>query len=132
MIFRQFRALRRGHNERQQICELAHGRVSHRVLSFFDSARKMIDGPYVFSTHVGKKPVVLFVLCWKTNITRTSKKTVLEPREEVVLANFLFNNSISVPLLRVLTDRGTEYCGNPEHHEYELSLAVEDIDHIRT
>jgi len=32
----------------------------------------------------------------------------------------------------VLTDRGTEYCGNPEHHEYELYLALEDIDHTRT
>ena len=29
-------------------------------------------------------------------------------------------------------DRGTEYCGNPEHHEYELYLALEDIDHSRT
>lgn len=37
-----------------------------------------------------------------------------------------------IPLLRVLTDRGTEYCGNPERHEYELYLAVEDIDHSRT
>jgi hypothetical protein len=32
----------------------------------------------------------------------------------------------------VLTDRGTEFCGNPEHHEYELYLAIEDIDHTRT
>jgi len=23
-------------------------------------------------------------------------------------------------------------CGNPEHHEYDLYLAVEDIDHSRT
>jgi transposase InsO family protein len=37
-----------------------------------------------------------------------------------------------ISLTRVLTDRGTEYCGNPEHHEYELYLAVEDIDHTRT
>jgi transposase InsO family protein len=37
-----------------------------------------------------------------------------------------------IALSRVLTDRGTEYCGNPEHHEYELYLAVEDIDHTRT
>lgn len=37
-----------------------------------------------------------------------------------------------ISLLRVLTDRGTEYCGNPERHEYELYLAVEDIDHSRT
>src|SRR5262245_47859064 len=35
-------------------------------------------------------------------------------------------------LLRVLTDRGSEYCGNPERHEYELYLAIEDIDHSRT
>lgn len=33
---------------------------------------------------------------------------------------------------RVLTDRGTEYCGAPDRHEYELYLAVEDIDHSRT
>ena len=32
----------------------------------------------------------------------------------------------------MLTDRGTEYCGNPERHEYELYLALEDIDHSRT
>ena len=38
----------------------------------------------------------------------------------------------NISLLRVLTDRGTEYCGNPERHEYELYLAVEDIDHSRT
>ena len=37
-----------------------------------------------------------------------------------------------IPLSRVLTDRGTEYCGAPERHEYELYLAVENIDHTRT
>jgi transposase InsO family protein len=43
-----------------------------------------------------------------------------------------FFDAQEVRLLRVLTDRGTEYCGNPEHHDYELYLAVEDIDHTRT
>jgi len=37
-----------------------------------------------------------------------------------------------VDLLRILTDRGTEYCGNREHHEYQLYLAIEDIDHTKT
>ena len=32
----------------------------------------------------------------------------------------------------MLTDRGTEYCGNREHHEYQLYLAVENIDHSKT
>jgi transposase InsO family protein len=43
-----------------------------------------------------------------------------------------FFDEHDIPLLRVLTDRGTEYCGNPERHEYELYLAIEDIDHSRT
>jgi transposase InsO family protein len=43
-----------------------------------------------------------------------------------------FFDEKEVRLCRVLTDRGTEYCGNPEHHDYELYLAVEDIDHSRT
>jgi len=45
---------------------------------------------------------------------------------------FYVGNMKGVKLCRVLTDRGTEYCGNPEHHEYELYLAVEDVDHSRT
>ena len=43
-----------------------------------------------------------------------------------------FYDAQEVKLTRVLTDRGTEYCGNPERHEYELYLAVEDVDHSRT
>jgi transposase InsO family protein len=43
-----------------------------------------------------------------------------------------FFDSQGVKLLRVLTDRGSEYCGTPERHEYELYLAIEDIDHSRT
>ena len=37
-----------------------------------------------------------------------------------------------VALLRILTDRGTEYCGSLERHDYELYLAVNDIDHTKT
>ena len=41
-------------------------------------------------------------------------------------------DSYSVPVLRMLTDRGTEYCGNKETHDYELFLAINDIDHTKT
>jgi len=37
-----------------------------------------------------------------------------------------------IRLLRMLTDRGTEFCGDPQTHPYELYLAIEDIDHTRT
>jgi len=35
-------------------------------------------------------------------------------------------------LLRILTDRGTEFNGSIENHEYQLYLAIEDIDHSKT
>ena len=37
-----------------------------------------------------------------------------------------------LPLLRVLTDRGTEYCGKAESHDYQLYLAINDIEHTKT
>lgn len=38
----------------------------------------------------------------------------------------------SLPMLRILTDRGTEYWGRAERHDYELYLAVNDIEHTKT
>jgi transposase InsO family protein len=37
-----------------------------------------------------------------------------------------------LPMLRILTDRGTEYCGKVEHHDYQLYLAINDIEHTKT
>ena len=38
----------------------------------------------------------------------------------------------SLPMLRILTDRGTEYCGRAEQHDYQLYLALNDIEHTKT
>ncbi len=43
-----------------------------------------------------------------------------------------FTRSTTCRSWRILTDRGTEFCGNPERHEYELYRAIENIDHSRT
>lgn len=37
-----------------------------------------------------------------------------------------------IPLLRVLTDRGSEYKGKAGQHEYELYLQIEGIEHSKT
>jgi len=37
-----------------------------------------------------------------------------------------------LPVLRVLTDRGTEFCGRVEQHDYELYLNINDIEHTKT
>jgi transposase InsO family protein len=63
----------------------------------------------------------------------------LYDRKNALVAADLLNDQVlpfyeaeGVRLLRVLTDRGTEYCGSLEHHEYELYLALEDMDHSKT
>ena len=60
-------------------------------------------------------------------------------RKNALVAADLLNDRVlpfyeghSISLLRVLTDRGTEFCGNRENHEYELYLNLEDIDHSKT
>ena len=70
--------------------------------------------------------------------TRVAMAKVYDRKNALVAADMLndkvlpFYQSQDVELLRILTDRGTEYCGAREHHEYELYLAIEDIDHSRT
>jgi transposase InsO family protein len=65
--------------------------------------------------------------------------TKLYDRKTPLTAADLLNDRVipffeehDLKLLRILTDRGSEFCGNPERHEFELYLAVEDIDHSRT
>lgn len=43
-----------------------------------------------------------------------------------------FYEQHKLPVLRILTDRGTEYCGKAEHHDFQLYLAINDIEHTRT
>lgn len=43
-----------------------------------------------------------------------------------------FYQAHDLPMLRILTDRGTEYCGKVENHDYELYLAINDIEHTKT
>ncbi|MBM3279981.1 MAG: IS481 family transposase [Candidatus Handelsmanbacteria bacterium] len=70
--------------------------------------------------------------------TKVATAKVYDRKNALVAADLLndrvlpFFEEQQVQLLRLLTDRGTEYCGNREHHEYELYLAVEDIDHSKT
>jgi hypothetical protein len=63
----------------------------------------------------------------------------LYDRKNALVAAEILNDRVlpfyeehGIPMLRVLTDRGTEYCGKREHHEYQLYLTLEDIDHSRT
>ena len=73
-----------------------------------------------------------------TFIDTYSKGKLYDRKNALVAADALnsqvipFFDSHRIPPLRVLTDRGSEYCGNREHHEYALYLELEDIEHSRT
>lgn len=63
----------------------------------------------------------------------------LYDRKNALVAAEILNGQVipwfeeqGVSPLRILTDRGTEYCGRRESHEYQLYLAIEDIDHTKT
>ena len=63
----------------------------------------------------------------------------LYDRKNALTAADLLNDRVipffeenDIPLLRILTDRGTEYCGSLQHHEYQLYLALEAIEHTKT
>ena len=43
-----------------------------------------------------------------------------------------FYEENDLPVLRILTDRGTEYCGRADRHAYQLFLAINDIEHTKT
>jgi transposase InsO family protein len=70
--------------------------------------------------------------------TRVAFAKLYDRKNALVAADTLndrvlpFFEEQGVPLLRVLTDRGSEYCGSIEHHEYQLYLALENIDHSKT
>ncbi len=50
------------------------------------------------------------------------------PNDQVIL----FFEQQDLRSLRILTDRGTEYCELRDQHEYQLYLAIEAIDHTKT
>jgi len=70
--------------------------------------------------------------------TRVAFAKLYDRKNALVAADMLndkvlpFYQQQDVTLLRILTDRGTEYCGDRSHHEYQLYLTIEDIDHTKT
>ena len=68
------------------------------------------------------------VACAKLYTTKTPI-TAADLLNDKVLPLF---ESHELPMLRILTDRGTEYCGKAEQHDYQLYLALNDIEHTKT
>jgi transposase InsO family protein len=122
----QVRALERAREEKQ-----AHGEIETEHPGYLGAQ----DTYYVGNLKgVGR-------IYQQTFIDTYSKVALakLYDRKHAITAADMLNDRVlaffeehGVPLLRILTDRGSEYCGNREHHEFELYLDVENIEHTRT
>ena len=69
---------------------------------------------------------------------KTAQAKLYNSKDAITAADLLndrvlpFYEEHGIRLLRILTDRGTEYCGKIENHPYQLYMDLEDIDHTRT
>ena len=122
----QVRALERAREEKQ-----AHGEIDTAHPGYLGAQ----DTYYVGTIKgVGR----IYQQAFIDTYTKVAQVKLYDRKNALVAADMLNDRVIpffeehGVRLLRVLTDRGTEYCGNREHHEYQLYLAIEDIDHTRT
>ena len=122
----QLQALERAKEEKQ-----AHGEIETEHPGYLLSQ----DTYYVGDLKgVGK--------IYQQTVIDTYSKNVfvkLYDRKNALVAADILNDRVlpwyeeqDIRILRILTDRGVEYCGNREHHEYQLYLAIENIEHTKT
>ena len=122
----QVRALERANQEKQ-----AHGEIETEHPGYLGAQ----DTYYVGTLKgVGR-------IYQQTFIDTYSKLAMVKlyDRKHAITAADMLNDRVlplfeehGVALLRILTDRGSEYCGNRETHEYALYLDLENIEHTRT
>jgi transposase InsO family protein len=122
----QLRALERAREEKQ-----AHGEIETEHPGYLGSQ----DTYYVGNIKgVGR----IYQQTYIDTYCKTALVKLYDRKHAITAADMLNDKVIpwyeehGVPLLRILTDRGSEYCGNREHHEFELYLDLEDIEHTRT
>ncbi len=122
----QLKALEKAQEEKQ-----AHGEIETLHPGYLGAQDSYFVG---YIKGVGKIYQQTFI----DTYAKVAFAKVYDRRNALVAADMLndkvlpFYEQQGVKLLRILTDRGTEYCGAREHHEYELYLTIEDIDHSKT
>jgi hypothetical protein len=122
----QLRALEKAREEKQ-----AHGEIETEHPGYLGSQ----DTYYVGNVKgVGRIDQQTFVdtYCKIALVKLYDRKYAITAADMINDRVLPFYEEQGIPLLRILTDRGSEYCGNREHHEYELYLDLENIEHTRT
>ena len=111
--------------------KVAHGEIETEHPGYLGSQ----DSYYVGNMKgVGKIYQQTFV----DTYSRVAQVKIYTEKSAITAADILndkvlpFYAEHNIELQRILTDRGTEYCGKPEHHAYQLYIGIENIDHSKT
>ena len=122
----QVRALERAREEKE-----AHGEIETEHPGYLGSQ----DTYYVGNIKgVGRIYQQTFI----DTYSKVAHAKIYTDRTAITAADMLndrvipFYDEHGIRILRILTDRGTEYCGARDSHPYKLYLDLEDIDHTRT
>lgn len=117
--------------EKQKEAKEAHGEIDSQHPGYLGSQDTYYVGNF---KGVGKVYQQTFV----DTYSRKAEAKLYTDKTAITAADLLndrvvpFYNDQNVPLLRILTDRGSEFCGRLENHAFELFLSIEGIDHSRT
>ena len=122
----QLQALEKSREEKE-----AHGEIESHHPGYLGSQ----DTYYVGTIKgVGR----IYQQTYVDTYTKVAQAKLYSSKDALVAADLLNDRVVpmyeeyGIHLLRILTDRGTEYCGKKDEHAYQLYLAIEDIDHTRT
>lgn len=122
----QLRALEKAKEEKQ-----AHGEIETEHPGYLVAQDTFYVGTLKGVGRIYQQTVI-------DTYTRVAHAKLYDRKNALVAADALndrvlpFFEQEGVKLLRILTDRGSEYVGNLQNHEFELYLAIEDIDHTKT
>ena len=122
----QLKCLEKAKNERE-----AHGEIETEHAGYLISQDTYFVGTMKGAGRIYQQTVI-------DTFSRVAFAKLYTEKTAITAAHMLNSMIIpwfseqKVPLLRVLTDRGTEYCGKIDSHAYQLYLAVENIEHSRT
>jgi transposase InsO family protein len=117
--------------ERKQDDDLAHGEIDTAHPGYLGSQDTFYVGTIKGVGRIYQQTFVDTYSKWAAAKLYTTKTpiTAADLLNDRVLPAFAEQGMV---ILRMLTDRGTEFCGCAEHHDYELYLAINDIEHTKT
>ena len=117
--------------ERKHDDEVAHGEIETAHPGYLGSQDTFYVGTLKGVGRIYQQTFVDTYSKWAAAKLYTTKTpiTAADLLNDCVLPFFAEQD---MTVLRLLTDRGTEYCGRAETHDYELYLAINDIEHTKT